>query len=283
MSRLSTWEQEHQEWAPYLAIVHAAVEVTADRAGYVATRRAESPRRMPLLDDAVIEIESQAADRWLRRLFTLAGRRGAARARLDATAVLEAAIVRDVERLAASAAAVDADPAAFLSIADVAVMPLLHAARREHATSVPAPWDFGYCPVCAAWPTLAEARGLDRSRRLRCARCGGDWPTAWLRCAFCDNRDHETLDSLVTDATGEGRRVETCRRCRGFVKTVPTLMAIPAQELPLEDLATIELDVAALAHGGQRPDGLGAPLAVRVVAAPRPMRRWPLGGILGPS
>ena len=56
------------------------------------------------------------------------------------------------------------------------------------------------------------------------------------------------------------------------MKTITTLGASPIGEVRLLDLATVDLDVAALARGWKRPGGVGAALDVHVVARER--RRW---------
>jgi FdhE protein len=131
--------------------------------------------------------------------------------------------------------------------------------------------EHGYCPICGAWPALAEARGLERERRLRCTRCGGDWRTEWLRCPYCGVRDHLQLGALAPEGAVETRKAETCAACRRYVKTVTTLAATPADEVALQDLATLELDLAALTHGYEGPQGLGCAMNVRITAR----SRWP--------
>ncbi|MGH7278186.1 MAG: formate dehydrogenase accessory protein FdhE, partial [Candidatus Rokuibacteriota bacterium] len=135
-------------------------------------------------------------------------------------------------------------------------------------------WSQGYCPVCGGWPTLAEARGLERSRQLRCGPCGGDWRTTWLRCPYCGNDDHHRLGSLVPDGGGETRKVETCEGCRGYIKTLATLTPRAGAGVMLEDLATVDLDVAALEQGYERPQ----PRAVDVRLIPRERRGWSIRG-----
>jgi FdhE protein len=120
-------------------------------------------------------------------------------------------------------------------------------------------------PVCGGWPTVAESRGLERARRLRCGRCGGDWAYPALRCPFCANDDHERLGSLVPEGQAEARRVETCSVCQGYVKQVATLRAWAGDEVALADLASVDLDLAALEHGFARPETAAWSLAVRVV------------------
>jgi FdhE protein len=79
----------------------------------------------------------------------------------------------------------------------------------------------------------------------------------------------------VPEAGGERRRVDICLRCRGYVKTLTTLTGRGPGEVALDDLASVELDVAALAEGYRRPPGPGHALGLAVVAAPGQRRRFP--------
>ena len=54
-------------------------------------------------------------------------------------------------------------------------------------------WGRGYCPACGAWPVLAEQRGLEQRRYLRCGLCASAWEVDRLLCPFCGNRDHLLL------------------------------------------------------------------------------------------
>jgi FdhE protein len=277
---LETLARDRPEFRPWLRLLGAARSEIAnpDHADAVP-ERPPGKDGAPRLDGAMFAMSRRAAEHWLRGLLTLASAAGApaslasaARSRsLDALAVIEAAIGADRERLEALADAAGAERAAFAPVAAVAAMPLLHACGRRWAGHVPPGWDHGYCPICGAWPALAEARGLERERRLRCARCGGDWRTEWLRCPFCANRDHLRLGALVPEGSVETRKAETCAACRRYVKTVTTLQATPAAEVAIQDLATVDLDVGALASGYQAPPGLGHPVRVRISAR----ARWP--------
>ena len=55
--------------------------------------------------------------------------------------------------------------------------------------------------------------------------------------------------------------------CRGYLKTVTTLTPTSADDLALLDLATVELDVAAIEHGYARPAGPALPLGARVATS----------------
>jgi FdhE protein len=284
--RLARLGGDAPHWRPWLVVLKEVLRAGADGGWDRAVPAAPEPRSdaAPLLAGATLAVERDAATRWLRRLFGAAADAGgdaaatlggAARSPgLDPLAVLEAALEQDGARLDAMATTVGAAAPAFRAVADLAAIPLAQACGRRWAVAVDPGWTRGHCPVCGGWPTLAEARGVERTRRFRCARCGGDWATAWLRCAYCDNGDHERLGALVPERGGETRRVEVCHLCRGYLKTLATLRASDAAGLLLDDLATVDLDVAAVAQGYARPARAACVLGVRVVAAGA--RRWRL-------
>lgn len=111
-----------------------------------------------------------------------------------------------------------------------------------------ADWGEGYCPTCGGWPLLAEQRGLDMQRYLRCGLCASSWAADRLRCPFCGTRDHEQLSALHVEGEDQ-RRAATCDECRGYLKVLNALTPIPPYELPVHDLATLHLDMVALQRG----------------------------------
>jgi FdhE protein len=121
-----------------------------------------------------------------------------------------------------------------------------------------------YCPVCGAWPALAEVRGIERSRHFRCGRCGGEWQSRCLLCPFCGMADHNELVSLVPENSGSNAVIDACKRCLGYVKTFTMLQGSPPAKVLLDDLGSVELDVAALEQGYRRPQGNGYLLNVTV-------------------
>jgi FdhE protein len=268
--------QQYPEWRPWISLLGETLQAIAQPAWDAFAPALPDGRSegAPLLGGAVISVDRRVVGRWLSRLLArTADVASEARplheafraGRLDPLALLEAAVADDVARLETAAAPLSGDQAPLRAIAPLMAMPLLHAAQRRLASRVAPNWLRGYCPVCGAWPILAEDRGLERTRRLRCLRCSADWAGDWLHCPYCDERDHTKLGGLVPGTSGESRRVETCSVCRGYLKTHTRLQATPAAELALEDLASAGLDAAALGHGYARPQGLGYPLGVRIV------------------
>lgn len=219
-----------------------AVEARIDEAGR------QTPQWRPWLDLVVAALREDGARGWdAVRIEEFAPHRDDAALLDGATLVVPAGLLEDRGELLVHAVAQTAG-----ADADLAALPLLRACGRRLAARVPANWSRGWCPICGAWPTLVESRGLERSRRLRCTRCAADWSIAWLVCVFCGESDHERLTALVPQPEG-GRRVDACRSCSGYVKTCSTLVPLTPEELPIEDLATVDLDVVAIERGFERP------------------------------
>jgi FdhE protein len=142
--------------------------------------------------------------------------------------------------------------------AELSVAPLAHAWQRRLLGLTPADdrlrdlvaaWDRGTCPACGSWPALAEF--FHGARLNRCAFCSAFWPLAHDRCTFCDTAD-ERFRTVVPDAARPGRRLELCRACGGYVKTIDVGQLTPFPLVAVEDLASSDLDRAALHHGFRR-------------------------------
>lgn len=155
------------------------------------------------------------------------------------------ATVREAERH-------DLDAEAFARLLDLALQPSLwEAAAQLAALADLDAWDRGYCPVCAAWPVLAELVGPEKRRVLRCVRCGTAWSWLVLLCPYCGNDDHRSLGAL--QEAGGSKRIDVCERCHGYVKAVSAYTSASAVRLIAEDVATLDLDVAATSAGYRRP------------------------------
>jgi FdhE protein len=275
-SSLKELERQRPEWEPWLAVVQEVIDESAD-ARWDATVPASGEAReskVPLLAGAALTVDSGLLGRWVERLFCAAGASGTSEmatlkpallAASDIFSLFKAALCQDGARLKETAASLGADPEAFQAVAALLPVPLLHAYRRQWTASIARSWSEGYCPVCGAWPAFAEARGIERSRYLRCGRCAGEWEIHVLTCPYCGLTDHEQLATLVPENGGPTRVVEACKRCLGYVKVFTTLQASPAGKVMLDDLASVDLDVAALEKGYRRPQGPGYNLDVTLV------------------
>jgi FdhE protein len=256
--------QVDPSWQPWLDLLDVALEESNGHAwDSIVTARDERPDGAPMMRGAVVRIDTQRAKRLLRRLGTVAGVR--ARDEVDPRAAIRAAIARDDRALAEMAGRCDAPVDAFAVVAQVAAMPLLMGAALALESRAASAWQRGYCPVCGAWPSLTELRGIERERRLRCGCCGADWPLPLLHCAFCDERDHGKLGALQPEGEEQLRRIETCETCHGYLKSAATYGALSVRTLVLLDLTTIPLDLVAQDRGYARPARPGWAPEIEVV------------------
>jgi FdhE protein len=279
-ARLAQLERLRPEWHAWFRLL-AVAERALDDDGWrtplgeaAPGDRFAGPADAPLLNGRALKVNPEVAQRLVRRLASTAAvghltdaasLRGYRPSTADAVALIVAAVRQDLAELAALADAAGVERGPLMSVAHLAALPLLQSCGRLLADHVSRSWPHGYCPICAAWPILAERRGLDRSRRLRCARCAAAWEVQWLYCIYCGEREHERLGSLVPEDGGETLRVETCASCRGYLKSIATLQGIPPFELLLRDLETVEFDLVAVERGYGRPEESGFMLKVRLV------------------
>jgi FdhE protein len=279
-ARLAGLERQRPEWQAWLGLLGEA-ERARDDAGWrtaiddreLVRTGAGSSADVPLLHGRTLEVDAGRVRQLVRRLGAIAASRNVAGAAPlgryrpssdDAMRLLAAAVRQDLAGIRALAYAAEIDPGALTSIAHLVAFPLLQSCGRLLESRMPRFWPHGYCPICAAWPILAERRGLDRTQRLRCGRCSGEWQAQWLCCIYCGEREHERLGALMPEERGERLNVETCASCRGYIKSVATLQKIPAFELLLQDLETVELDLVALDRGYGRPEKSGFSLDVQI-------------------
>jgi FdhE protein len=268
--------RRHPEWEPWLAVIREIVDETANpRWNEFAPARAEPQQnRVPLLAGMTLALETGAVSRLLEKLIRASHQGGtpkmatlepAIHGDLDSLKLFQASLCQDGDRLKEIGADLGADPEAFQAVAALLPVPLLHACNRQWASSRSEAWMEGYCPVCGAWPAFAEVRGIQRSRYFRCGRCGGEWQAHRLVCPYCSMSDHNELESLVPENGGSNRVVEACKRCRGYVKSFTTLQGSLAAKILIDDLASVDLDLAAVQQGYQRPEGTGFSLEVKIV------------------
>lgn len=284
-TRLADLERQRPEWRTWLRLLGEVRQAMDDpdwgpHFAETTSRDAiasAAPPEAPLLHGRALEVDAGRTQRLVRRLATSAAGGDATSAvslrryrpaAADAVALLAATVRHDQTAIETLAARSGVDARALATVAYFATLPLLQAARRRLGNGTPPDWPHSYCPICAALPILVERRGLDRTRWLRCGRCGGDWQANWLCCVYCGEQEHDHLGSLVLEDSGDRLKVDTCARCRGYVKSVAVLQAISPFELLLQDLETVELDLVALDRGYARPQGNGFALDLRVTTRP---------------
>lgn len=110
----------------------------------------------------------------------------------------------------------------------------------------------GNCPACGDLPVMALIREKDGVRILECSLCGARWGIPRIICPFCLSTDQNKLGYMY-DERDKGHRVYHCDECRTYLKV--TLSGGEREEevvLPLEDMATLALDLEAEKRGYKR-------------------------------
>ena len=114
-------------------------------------------------------------------------------------------------------------------------------------------WSHGYCPVCGSVPLLAEMRGLDQTRWLRCGLCATGWQIDRIFCPFCAGRDHKQLQVFYVEGEEQKRWIAACDACGSYVKSRATLTPLKACELLVAEVELFHLDLVAKQRGYSPP------------------------------
>jgi FdhE protein len=282
-SGLDNLKRQHPEWEPWLAVIQVILSELGDSKWDASVPSEVGPQqgKLPLLAGAALRLDPSSVGRLFERLVRVAARsdsekmatlQAIAHEKLDVLAVFGASLNHDGQAMKEMATAVGADPEAFQAVGALVSMPFLQACNRALARSIAVSWTGGYCPLCGAWPAFAEVRGIERSRYFRCGRCGAEWQAHCLLCPYCSMTDHKELASLVPEQNGAKSVIDACNRCLGYVKAFTKLQGSPPAKIMVEDLATVDLDIAALDQGYRRPEGLGYSLDVLVGSKAMPKK-----------
>ncbi|HET9440611.1 MAG TPA: formate dehydrogenase accessory protein FdhE [Longimicrobiales bacterium] len=267
LTELAAQRPELATWLHPLSVALSAL-VSEELRGLAPMCAPARAPEAPMLHDAVLPLDGAAMRRHVHAVLTASlGQRQRARIEsIDPLRLLELAIAQDDEGCNALAHDAGLEPQALNAAAQLAAVPVLIACAHAVAAQPLSSWPHDYCHVCGALPALAEVLGLERTRHLRCGRCGASWQSHVLLCPFCNERDHAKLGSLIPDgAQGQVVWAETCNSCQGYIKTRAALRGLSAESVLIEDARTLELDLVAVDRGYQKPARVGFPARVRII------------------
>ena len=108
----------------------------------------------------------------------------------------------------------------------------------------------GDCPVCGSPPVLAVL--VEEGQRvLSCRFCRHQWRAPRIFCVFCGNTKTAELAYFFAKEEDD-LRTDVCERCRRYIKTVDRRKVSRPLFPPLEQVASLHLDMIAAEKGYQR-------------------------------
>ncbi len=179
--------------------------------------------------------------------------------RMETASLLAASLKRDQTAIRTGATHRGLSPDLLWLVAELAVSPFVHALQQTlFGAAVPGSplesaldrWSHGSCPFCGSWPALAEVESTRRA--LRCSFCALAWDLPRYACVYCGEAG-EAFVTAAPDLERKDRRLELCKSCGGYMKAVDVAELSPFPLLPIADLETMDLDMAAMERGFGRP------------------------------
>jgi len=125
---------------------------------------------------------------------------------------------------------------------------LRHASEQMAALSAPdSPGPGGQCPICGSDPAISVIDDNGK-RSLFCSFCWHRYPVRRVACAHCGDAQDGQHEYLFDPDEAE-YRVDVCKICRRYMKTVDARQLSRPLYPPLEQVATLHLDMLAKEKG----------------------------------
>ena len=173
------------------------------------------------------------------------------RARTDSewiNSVIAAFLSRDEPAVSRMAKEVTLEPMILKFLTNMALKPSLNTLKESAGERIEKDgWNYGYCPLCGSYPDMAYL-GDQGKRFLHCELCGYEWYYPRLKCPFCENDQPKKLGYFVSEEE-EGFRVDFCKKCNCYIKTLDMRVIEQPAPLELENLITLHLDMLAHEQG----------------------------------
>jgi len=162
--------------------------------------------------------------------------------------LITAFLSRDEEAMSRIAKELDLEPMVMKFLTHTSLKPSLNILKELVSERIETNgWSYGYCPLCGSYPDMAYL-GNEGKRFLHCELCGFEWHYPRLQCPFCNNDQPQELGYFVSEEE-EGFRVDFCKKCGRYIKTLDMRVIEQPAPLELENLVTLHLDVLAHEQG----------------------------------
>jgi FdhE protein len=246
--------------AVFVAQAHAAVNTSPEAIRLDETLlEMKTKEGFSLVEPVAFMVDTPAAEKLLAQICAIAVHSGEKlagagealiRAMRDGEGMdgLFADVLSDEGRINALAKTMDVSPEMIALLLYLAVKPSIAAGARQLATRlVGSQKNRSSCPICGSMPIIGEL-DTDGSQWMHCRWCWHRWPVKRIACLFCGSRERASLEYLYSDDEPE-YRVNLCGACRRYLKVVDTRKMNRGFYPPLEQVASLHLDMLAAEKG----------------------------------
>jgi FdhE protein len=276
-SQLTTLRPAYAAIIDFYAAVFALQVQSAEDISPAAIRldpevtRMKSDQGFAVIEPASFTVDTPVAEHLLIRICEIAAGSGeklgaageALLGAMDEGVALDGLfndVLDDQGRINDLARTMDVPPEMVSLLLYLAIKPSLEAGARQlssHLPEAPQP-NRGSCPICSSPPIIGE---LDSEGRhaLHCGLCWHRWPVKRMLCPFCSQAEGASVEYLYSDDEPE-YRVNLCGGCRCYLKVVDTRKMTRRFYPPLEQVASLHLDMLAVEKGYVHALGTDAPL-----------------------
>jgi FdhE protein len=149
--------------------------------------------------------------------------------------------------MTAAALEIDKNALAFVAYSSLKPSVVLCAEQLSGYLKNLVAWEKGCCPICGNFPGLAVL-DHDGRRLLYCNFCWTTWPTKRIFCPFCEKTGGENLHTVYSEDEKD-LRVDVCDDCRKYLKAVDSRATERIIYPPMEQIASLHLDINARQKG----------------------------------
>jgi formate dehydrogenase maturation protein FdhE len=163
--------------------------------------------------------------------------------------LVEATLSGNEDLLRKRAEELNIQPVHFLYALASLVQPCFEEITRKIDASFLDMWWQTSCPVCGRNPIVARFRS--RKRYLTCTFCGAEYLSDQFVCVHCGSKDPNSLKYMATQKQ-PAFEINFCKKCRHYIKVIHEARLKEPILKGLEDVATLDLDLAAKKAGLSR-------------------------------
>jgi FdhE protein len=149
--------------------------------------------------------------------------------------------------MTAAALEIDKNALAFVAYSSLKPSVVLCAEQLSGYLKNLVAWEKGCCPICGNFPGLAVL-DHDGRRLLYCNFCWTTWPAKRIFCPFCEKTGGENLHTVYSEDEKD-LRVDVCDDCRKYLKAVDSRATERIIYPPMEQIASLHLDINARQKG----------------------------------